>query len=135
MFKYIKYKLLERHWEKILKSSKFKTWEIYWYWNDLDMDPYATTAATALKGFEYIVEVPYEKLDVHFEPMFGQIHRCETLDKWCQTNCKGKVRWAWGSRFRDHNDQYHQYPTQGVDVLSVGFKNEQDYVWFSLKWQ
>jgi len=134
MFKYIKYKLLEWKWEKILKSSRHSNWNMYWYWNDLDLDIEGRTPEEVLCGFPYIVEVGYDKLEVDYEPMFGPIHSCRNIEKWCSENCQDKVRWVWNTKFNHHMDQYLPIPARDVDFLTFGFKNERDYLWFLLKW-
>lgn len=134
-FKYIKYTLLERRRDKILKDSKFNNWDMFLYWDDLDMNYFGNTPKESLCGFNYIVEVPFSKLDVNFNPMFGPVHSCTTIEEWCINNCKDKVRWVFSTRFKDHMDQYMPFPSHNTDILSMGFKNEKDFVWFSLKWQ
>jgi hypothetical protein len=132
--KHIKYKLLEREWEKILRKSRHPSWDLYWYWNDLDLNCEGQTPKEVLAGFQYTVEVPFDKLDIHHDPMWGEIHRCETIEIWCRSNCQDKVRWVWNSRLKNHIEQYLPLPSTGIDFLTFGFKNEKDYVWFSLKW-
>jgi hypothetical protein len=135
VFKLIKYRLLERRWEKILKDSTFGTWDMYVYWNDVDMNYNGSSAEECLVGFEYTADVSASKLDVNYDPMFGPIHSCDTLSKWVDCNCKDKVRWVWNSRFIRRMDFSipHRFPKKS-EALTVGFKNEKDLVWFSLKW-
>jgi hypothetical protein len=135
MFKYFKYKLLERRWEKILKNSHFNSWDTFLYWDDPDMNYFGNTPEESLCGFNYIIEVPFEKLDVIYTPMFGPMYSSATIEEWCKNNCKDKVRWVFSTKFKDHMDQYKPFPQHDTDIVSMGFKNEKDFFWFSMKWQ
>jgi hypothetical protein len=131
---WIKYKFLEWRWDRALKRSGCSSWEIYFRINDPDYYAPGYTVRDQLFGYPYIALVDYNKLSVRFDPLFGPIEHCEEMVEWCNKNCRGKYRTHWERVIMDHEGQYLPNGIGGTDELFFGFKNERDYLLFTLRW-
>lgn len=86
-------------------------------------------------GYPYVSRVDYAKLPTRFEPMFGDIETCAPLLDWCEKNCRGKYRNEWERVIQDHfTGEYLPNSIGGSDELFFGFKDERDYIMFTLRW-
>lgn len=130
----IKYKLLEWKWDRVLEKSGCKTWEEYFRRNDPDFYYPGHTVKDQFCGYSYIVKFDYNKLPTRFDPLFGPIEHCEEILKWCNTNCRRKFRHHWERVIMDHAGQYLPNGIGGTDELFFGFKDESDYLMFTLRW-
>lgn len=129
---WIKYKLLERQWDRVLRG--YSSWEHYCYVNDADYNPAGYTVRDQLHGYPYIALVPYNRIQTEFEPLFGPIRHGNHIKEWCDKNCRGKYRWHWERVIVDHAGQYLPNGIGGTDELFFAFKDERDYLMFVLKW-
>jgi hypothetical protein len=87
-----------------------------------------------LCGYPYIAVVPFHHLDHVLEPLFGGIYNGNTVNEWCKENCRCKYRWHWERVIQDHKGQYLPNGIGGMDELFFGFKEQQDYTMFLLRW-
>jgi len=133
MFKFLKYRFLEWKWERILKNSGQRTWTNYFYHNDPDFNARGQTVGEQLVGYPYIAIVNRSNLETRFEPMWGPIEHCSSIINWCNANCRRKYRAHWERVIKDHYDQYTPNGIGGTDELVFGFKNERDFIMFTLK--
>lgn len=131
---WIKYKFLEWRWDRVLKKSGWNDWQGYLRWNDPDFAPWGYTVKDQLHGYPYIVLVNYSKLAVRFDPLWGPVEHCEEMIAWCEKNCRGKYRNHWERVVMDHEGQYLPNGIAGLDELFFGFKDERDYMLFTLRW-
>lgn len=131
---WIKYRYLEWQWDRVLKRSIYTTWESYFRWTDPDYIPWGSTVRAQLHGYEYVCKVDYTKLPTRFNPLFGPIQHCEEMLEWCESNCRRKYRNHWERVIQDHNGQYLPNGISGTDELFFAFKDERDYIMFTLRW-
>lgn len=134
LLSWIKYRYLEWRWDRVLEKSSWKTWEAYFRWNDPDFVPWGHTVKDQLHGYPYIALVDYTKLPTRFDPLFGPVEHCEEMIAWCNSNCRGKYRNHWERVIVDHAGQYLPNGIGGTDELFFGFKDERDYILFTLRW-
>jgi hypothetical protein len=66
--------------------------------------------------------------------MFGPIKNCKEMLEWCNANCRSKYRNHWERVIVDHAGQYLPNGIGGTDELFFGFKDERDYILFTLRW-
>ena len=131
---WIKYRYLEWRWDRILKKSGFGTWQSYFRANDPDYFAGGRTVRDQLHGYPHIAIVPYWTLPTRFEPLWGPIEHCSEILAWCKKNCRGKYRNHWERVIQDHLGQYLPNGIGGTDHLFFGFKDERDYIMFTLRW-
>ena len=131
---WIKYRILEWRWDRILKREGYRNWETYFYVNDPDYYAPGRTVRDQLHGYPYVALVPYLALETRFEPMFGPIEHCNHIVEWCKQNCRGKFRAHWERVIQDHAGQYLPNGIGGTDELFFGFTDERDYILFTLRW-
>lgn len=131
---WIKYKILEWQWDRVLRKSGYKNWEQYFRANDPDYFAAGRTVRDQLFGYPYIVLVPFRHLETVFDPMWGPIERADHIRKWCDRNCRKKYRWHWERVIQDHAGQYLPNGIGGTGELFFAFKDERDYLMFTLRW-
>ncbi len=130
----IKYRFLEWRWDRALKRSGWKSWEAYFRANDPDYYAPGRTVKDQLFGYSYVAQVDYKKLPIRFDPLFGPIEHCEEMVEWCNRHCRKKFRTHWERVIMDHEGQYLPNGIGGTDELFFGFKDERDYILFTLRW-
>lgn len=134
IFKFIKYRYLEWHWDRVLVKSGHRHWESYLRYNDPDYYAPGYTIRDQLCGYTYIAVVPHQHLNCKFDPMWGPLWSGTAVEEWCRKNCRSKYRWHWERVIQDHAGQYLPNGIGGTDELFFGFKDERDYFMFILRW-
>ncbi len=134
IFKFIKYRFLEWHWDRVLKRSGHLSWHSYLRWNDPDFNVRANRMCDQFHGYPHVVVVPYKYLEFKVDPMWGEVYYGTQVNDWCSKNCRGKYRWQWERVSMDHWGQYVADGIGGIDEFFVGFKDERDYFMFILRW-
>jgi len=107
---------------------------MYFRSNDPDYFAAGRTVRDQLHGYPYIALVPYERLETRFEPLWGPIEHCGHIMEWCKKNCRRKFRQHWERVVQDHEGQYLPNGIGGTDELFFAFKDERDYLMFTLRW-
>ena len=126
-----------KNWQetRFLRKHGCKTWEQYLRITDPDYDARAQTVKSQFVGYPYLAHVNYTRVPVQFDPMFGDIPDCKEILDWCETNCRHKYRNEWERVIQDHfTGEYMPNGIGGTDELFFGFKDERDYLLFTLKW-
>jgi hypothetical protein len=131
---WIKYRYLEWQWDRVLRKSVHSSWTHYFRANDPDYFAAGRTVRDQLQGYPHIAVVPYWTLAYRFDPLFGPIEHCEEMIEWCEKNCRGKYRNHWERVIMDHEGQYLPNGIGGTDELFFAFKDERDYIMFTLRW-
>ncbi len=131
---WIKYLILERRWDKVLRNSGYQHWEQYFRANDPDYRPAGRTVKDQLHGYPYIAVVDQRHLDSHIDATWGELWNATTVKEWCDRNCQGKYRWHWERVIQDYAGHYQPNGIGGTDEVFFAFKLEQDYVMFMLRW-
>lgn len=132
---WVKYKLLEWHWDRILRKSKHGTWERYFYFNDPRFDPGGLNIREQLFGYPYIAKADYSKIPLIDMGFFGVVEDSDVILAWCERYCQGKYKLRWEHVTLDSKGNYCiSNPFDGKIELFVGFENEGDRTFFTLKW-
>lgn len=121
--------------KRFLESYGCKTWREYERKYDSDVGFRARWAHTFYHGYPYIFPLDPEGLrDYGFSGVHPYHDQCEQMMEWCEKNCKGKWRNDWHRGFWDQNGNYEFNSIGGGDIMFFAFKEESDYVWFTLVW-
>jgi len=131
---WIKYRILEWCWDRILKKSGHHHWESYLRYNDPDFNIRGLTVRDQLFGYPYVAVVNYKHLEARVDAMWGEVWNGSRVEEWCKENCRNKYRWHWERVIQDHAGQYLPNGIGGTDELFFGFKDERDYLMFTLRW-
>ena len=124
--------------KRFLKKHGCENWDQYNHRFDPDINIRATHIKDYYMNYPYVFVFTDTRNDAFRD---GVDEGCELLKNWCKENCKGKWRTdihrvlprnLWQAS--DTTD-YDINDIGGYDFLFFGFTNEQDYIWFSLKWQ
>ena len=134
LLSWIKYRYLEWQWDRVLKKSGHHHWESYLRYNDPDYYAPGRTVRDQLHGYPYVAVVPFHHLETVFEPLWGPVDHANHIKEWCDKNCRKKYRWHWERVIQDHAGQYLPNGIGGTDELFFGFKDERDYIMFTLRW-
>jgi hypothetical protein len=129
--KQIKYRLLEREWDRLLQpyGGVRHGWEAYRRVKDVDFDYSANTLSGKFRGYSHIAVV------TNFEwtsDMFGGMPDTIKAEKLCKQICQHKYRVEWSRVIGCHNDQYLANGQSDRDVIYIGFKSQEDYTQFVL---
>ena len=131
ILKIIKYKWLEWQWDRVLKRSGCRDWYAYMLRNDPDFDINGYSIAKQLIGYPYIANpTDWDYVDGGLHGLQPQVSH---IFEWCAKNCKGKYYGAYNRVVKDHAGQYVA-DYYGDELLFIGFKNERDYIMFTLRW-
>lgn len=121
--------------KRFLETHGCKTWREYERRYDKDIGPVARWAHTFYHGYPYIF--PLDPQGLRDYGMLGVMPYHDLVDQmveWCEKNCKGKWRNDWHRGFWDHQGNYEFNGIGGGDIMFFAFKEESDYVWFTLVW-
>lgn len=130
--RWIKYKILEWKWDRVLK--KYRTWDHYQRANDADFCITGRTVRDQLRGYPFVALVRHHHLEYTLDPLFGPIEHCQKIIEWCKSNCRKKFRHHWERVIVDHAGQYLPNGIGGSDELFFGFKDQRDYMLFLIRW-
>lgn len=121
--------------KRFLENYGCTTWREYERKYDTDVGYYARWAHTYYHGYPYILPLDpqgfrdYGMLGIlPYHDLIGQ------MTEWCDQNCKGKWRNDWHRGWWDHQGNYEFNSIGGGDIMFFAFKEESDYMWFTLKW-
>jgi len=83
-------------------------------------------------GYPFLYELQYS---AEFWAEFGGWEiGLEVMKKWLRENCQDKWRDDFHRVIKDHWGDWVINELGGSDILFVAFKNEQDCMWFGLRW-
>lgn len=98
--------------------------------SDPDYAEKARYVKNAYHGYPYVHPVSW------IDPATIIMRQTEEMVDWCRKNCRGKWRSDWQYVVWDH-----LYKTYAIDLHGpysgmrfFAFKDEADYLWFTLKW-
>ncbi len=131
---------LKKRWKgykekRFLETHGCKTWREYERRYDKDIGPMARWAHTFYHGYPYIF--PLDPQGLRDYGMLGVMPYHDLVDQmmeWCEQNCQGKWRNDWHHGFWDGHGNYELNGIGGGDIMFFAFKEEADYVWFTLVW-
>jgi hypothetical protein len=113
--------------KRFLETHGCKTWREYELKHDPDIGYLARQSHTFYHGYAQVF--PVEPLG--YDPYMNRINQ---MVKWCEKNCQGKWRNDWLRGFYDQQGNFEFNGIGGVDLMFFAFKEESDYVWFTLVW-
>lgn len=126
---------LKKRWKgykekRFLETHGCKTWREYERRYDKDIGPMARWAHTFYHGYPNIFP-----LQTNTPPRVASYHELsDKMVEWCEQNCQGKWRNDWHRGFWDGHGNYELNSIGGGDIMFFAFKEESDYVWFTLVW-
>lgn len=134
--------------KRFLESHGCKTWREYERNYDSDVGYLARWSHTFYHGYKFIWAMP--ETHYHLTPLYpstanhalnvpriNTTFHFESIDRmvdWCEQNCQGKWRNDWHRGNWDHQDNFEFNGISGGDVMFFAFKEESDYLWFTLRW-
>lgn len=119
--------------KRFLETHGCKTWREYERRYDPDVGYLARCAHTFYHGYPHIYHVTDYSISWKMATM--SFSKIDDMVMWCEQNCRGKWRNDWHRGFWDHNGNYEFNGIGGSDIMFFAFKEESDYIWFTLKWQ
>ena len=129
LHKQIKYRLLERKWDRVL--HQYGSWDAYFRSVDPDYDPTATELAKKFHGYPHIAVV---KNFSWVDDLLGPLPYTREIEQHCKQHCSNKFRIVWNRDILCHDDQYLKNGSSPNDVVYIGFKSQEDYTQFLLCW-
>lgn len=131
---------LKKRWKgykekRFLETHGCKTWREYERRYDKDIGLMARWAHTFYHGYPYVFPLdPDGYRDLHYHGVYPYVDAAEKMQEWCEQNCQGKWRNDWHRGFWDDQGNYEFNGIGGGDIMFFAFKEESDYVWFTLVW-
>lgn len=131
---------LKKRWKgykekRFLETHGCKTWREYERRYDKDIGPMARWAHTFYHGYPYVFPLdPDGYRDLHYHGVYPYVDAADKMQEWCEQNCQGKWRNDWHRGFWDQQGNYEFNGIGGGDIMFFAFKEESDYVWFTLVW-
>lgn len=120
---------------KFLETHGCKTWREYERKHDSDVGYIARWAHTFYHGYPYILPIEPQGLrDYGFAGVHPYHDLVDQMMEWCEQNCQGKWRNDWHRGFWDQHGNYEFNSIGGMDLMFFAFKEESDYMWFTLTW-
>jgi hypothetical protein len=131
---------LKKRWKgykekRFLETHGCKTWREYERRYDKDIGSMARWAHTFYHGYPYIY--PLDPQGLRDYGMLGVLPYHDLADQmteWCEQNCQGRWRNDWHRGFWDQQGNFELNGIGGGDIMFFAFKEESDYVWFTLVW-
>ncbi len=124
--------------DRFLKKHHVKSWESYNLIYDKDRDRRADTVEAYYRGYPYIYPImqgnhyAYKRL-YDYGPGGIRIGADE-MHEWCKEHCVGKFRSDWHRAIQEYNGVWRFNGIGGSDFICFAFIDEQDLVWFKLRW-
>ena len=127
--------------KRFLEAHGCDTWRQYERKHDPDVGYMARWAHTYYYGYPHVLPIEPQKFSDW--ALGGTIFQLvDKMTEWCEQNCQGKWRNDWHRGFWDGQGNYEfngigggSMILPGGDVMFFAFKEESDYVWFTLTWQ
>ena len=133
-----------QHWYKSRKEARFlkkhhcTTWEQYHHRFDADVTYRAIELNNFYHGYNFVVAVEDSE---HFAYTLlydygpgGHNYGYSEMSQWCKDNCKDKFRVDVHRVIKQYNGTWCINELGGGDYIFFAFKNDEDVVWFRLKW-
>jgi len=134
MISYLKQKYLDWKEQIFLKSYGFETRAQYERFHDPDYNIRATRIKDYYHGYPYVYRFDDCDHTIYFWDL-GHDGRY-VINKWCQENLKDKFRFDFLRVWQDrYTQEWEINSLGGGDYIFIAFKNEQDFMWFRLRWE
>lgn len=120
--------------KRFLETYGCKTWREYERKFDPDYGPRARYVINAYHGYPHVWPHPNGDSPTHHDFILGW-RTSNDMVAWCEKNCQGKWRNDWHRVFWDTT--YNMYAINemgGADIMFFAFKEESDFMWFTLVW-
>jgi hypothetical protein len=130
----IKQKYLDWREKLFLKKHGFETRAQYDRFYDPDYDLRATRIKDYYHGYPHIHRFDDHEHTIYFWDL-GYDGRY-VINKWCKENLTDKFRVDYLRVLQDpYTQEWHINEIGGGDYIFIAFKNEQDFMWFKLRWE
>lgn len=150
--RHIKARIRKYKSDKFLKKHNCKSWSHYNAEYDPDYDKYSDRISGFYKGYKHVhvFRDPshYAYSTIYDHGPAGYRNGFHDICDWCVENCKGKIRFD-GHRMlhldkEDINEwiifnnvnlsEYSEYHGLTNYYVFIAFKEEEDYIWFKMRW-
>jgi hypothetical protein len=119
---------------RFLKRHGVETWAQYNHRYDPDINWRATRVNDFYHGYPYVYCFENHRHEVyHWDVHLDGIY---VLSQWCDNNCKSKFRFDFHRAMNAPSTawEWHINELSGGDYIFAAFKNERDFLMFTLKW-
>ena len=122
--------------KRFLEAHGCDTWRQYERKHDPDVGYMARWAHTYYHGYPHVLPIDPDKFINWVRGGRHPYHELvDNMMEWCEQNCQGKWRNDWHRGFWDGQGNYELNSIGGGDIMFFAFKEEADYMWFTLTWQ
>lgn len=125
---------LSRSWraEQKLRKSGCINWEHYRRQYDVDHNYRASRIKDYFHGYPYIYVFENHNHDIYYWDIgYAGIN---TVEQWCSKNLKGKFRFDFLRVIQNYHGEWEINEIGGGDYIFAAFKDERDYLMFTLRW-
>lgn len=118
-------------------------WNMIPHTKDEFISPKSRKIDEYYKGYKYKTIYTSDEYVTAISPSSDFLESIYSIKNWCKTTCKGRYRIDLHRvikqvSFNKENEQIEEWiinDINGIDILVFSFIEEQDYVWFKLKWE
>lgn len=103
---------------------------------DPDFNRMASRVKDMFHGYPFVLQCTsssFYQITADYGPG-GMICTYDEAFDWAHKNLSDKFKPAFLRVLQDWNGDWTVNEIGGADYIFIGFKNEQDYLWFKLKW-
>jgi hypothetical protein len=131
-----------REWrdQRFLRRHHCENWEQYNRWYDPDIVRRASDITNWYQGYAYVHCIESYQHHYAYRLIYdygpgGVRYGADEIDDWCRANCQGKFRSeSHRVSWNQWSQRWHMDEMGGSDLVFFAFKDEQDYLLFSLRW-
>jgi hypothetical protein len=118
--------------QQFLAQHNCENWRQYRYHHDPDYNLRATRVRDKFHGYPYI----YRFADHNHEAYYWDVGRdgIYVISQWCDQHLQDRYRFEMLRVLQDWDGEWSENCIGDGDYIFAGFKNEQDYTHFVLRW-
>ena len=117
---------------RFLARHNCETWRQYRYHNDPDFNMRASRVQDKFHGYPYVHRFADHRHEVYYWDVgYDGIY---VISQWCDRHLQDRYRFEVLRVMREPDGEWCESVIGEGDFVFVGFKNEQDYTHFVLRW-
>ena len=117
---------------RFLRRHGCETWREYDIRYDTDVNRSASRVREFYHGYPYVYCFENRDHPVYYWDI--AVDGAYILNNWCENTCVDKYRLDFHRVYRNYWNEWEINEIGGGDYIFAAFKNERDYLLFSLKW-
>ena len=117
---------------RFLRQHGCETWREYDIRYDTDVNRSASRVREFYYGYSYVHCFENRDHPVYYWDI--AVDGAYILNNWCENTCVDKYRLDFHRVYRNYWNEWEINEIGGGDYIFAAFKNERDYLLFSLKW-